>query len=113
MQAMILIAKQIGLDYNGQPIASYVTATYGRSTITLQREVSEYVADATHNVIAVHNPYDLKRVLLETMSIDAANAAMEAVHDAFTETTCSHCGGGMYDGFPFAHSGCVRSELCD
>lgn len=109
----LVIMKQVGLDYNGHPVATYISANYNGINVNLQMEVSEYVVDAIHESIAVHNPYDLRKVLLEMMSVEAADAAMEKIHDTFAETSCSHCGGGMYDGFPFAHSGCVRSELCD
>jgi len=116
MNELILI-EQFGLDYNGNrlPHVYCLSAYYNNKCINLTHENidSAYAMDSEHNTYKVHNPYDLRKVLLGLMSEPATNEAMEKLYNSFSETTCSHCGGGMYDGFPFADSGCVRSELCD
>ena len=113
----LVLVEQFGLDFSGNrlPHVYYLTATYNGKTVVLHNDGvnSAYAMDSEHNTHKVHNPYDLRKVLLSLMSEPATNEAMVKIYNAFSETTCSHCGGGMYDGFPFTDSGCVKSELCD
>lgn len=113
----LVLVEQFGLDFNGHrlPYMYYLAAYYNGKTVVLQSDGtnSVYAMDVEHIQHILHNPYDLRKVLLSLVSEPATNEAMEKLYNSFSETTCSHCGGGMYDGFPFADSGCVRSELCD
>ena len=110
----LVIMKQFGLDRKGNrlPQVYTITASYNGKYIVLHDDGTNSTY-TEHDKYIVHNPFDLRKVLLSLMSEPATNDAMEKIHDAFSETTCSHCGGGMYDGFPFTDSGCVKSELCD
>jgi hypothetical protein len=111
----ITIIETQGFDIAGNEMPEGgIYATYGNKRVVLI-QANQGNAYTFQRVLeeTVHNPYDLRILLQQLFSPKAIDSVMEQLSSAFSESTCSCCGGGKGDGFPFYASRCVGSESCD
>lgn len=111
----ITIIQTQGYDIAGNEMQEGgIYATYENKRVVLV-QANQGAAYTFETVLeeTVHNPYDLRTLMQQLFSPAVINDVMEQLYNAFSESTCSCCGGGLYDGFPFHTSGCVKSESCD